>query len=533
MKKLFALNLLLLAAAAQADMQLNYIAIKNPDHTGSSNTAALFNLDSSSAAFLHGSFEWPTLSNKVNNGVITYIPDNLFSGPAGSPLTINFSVSGSSASPFFKGTACTTCKGSGVTALNKYSDASMVVQPPVLEPAAAYGRWVLGDGFFNYLQDAAPGNEVIISSTPQANSVTGNKTTTNTLHKLGNISLTNNRALNLGIDPISGEITIVDSATGESCTKYTRNTISGVLCKLMEYTWDGEDISGYSPGLSLVNANINPILESHMTGNTGLAAEMTFDEKLWFGLSGGSLNGANDFAKSFLTAPLSSGGKAYLKIFLPRDLILSIAQKGDGENIGNIVSLCLNPAQSTVAADFCFQPGGKMSIQPIEPGLEIRPDNPDYALDPNGFGGSGSGVIGEGPIEIPYTITYSGAQSDVAVAVNVKVTGPTRSLDGADYCAFSGNGFTVPIPGNMLVGKSRTLMAHNCKGEEIAIPAPATHGEEWDKVNSGVTDVWLWKTPLVLQFVMDNPVSQLTYEGNSWFGEVTAQGRIDVSASWE
>ncbi|HHA1522677.1 hypothetical protein NVS03_04830 [Enterobacter cloacae] len=114
----------------------------------------------------------------------------------------------------------------------------------------------------------------------------------------------------------------------------------------------------------------------------------------------------------------------------------------------------------------------------------------------------------------------------------MKVTGPTQSLNGVDYCAFSGNGFTVPVPGNVLLGKSQTLKAHNCKGEALSIPAPATHAEEWDKISSGVTDMWLWKTPLVLQFVMNNPVSKTTYDGNTWFGEVTAQGRIDVSASW-
>lgn len=85
-------------------------------------------------------------------------------------------------------------------------------------------------------------------------------------------------------------------------------------------------------------------------------------------------------------------------------------------------------------------------IDPIQPGLAIVPDNPDYTLDPNGLGGSGKGTIGEGPIEIPYTITYSGAQKDAAIAVTVKVTGPTQSLNGVDYCAFSGNGFTVPVP---------------------------------------------------------------------------------------
>ena len=211
---------------------------------------------------------------------------------------------------------------------------------------------------------------------------------------------------------------------------------------------------------------------------------------------------------------------------------MSVAQAGDGNNIGNIVSLCLTPGNSSLAADFCFQPGGGLVIDPIQPGLAIVPDNPDYTLDPNGLGGSGKGTIGEGPIEIPYTITYSGAQKDAAIAVTVKVTGPTQSLNGVDYCAFSGNGFTVPVPGNVLLGKSQTLKTHNCKGEALSIPAPATHAEEWDKISSGVTDMWLWKTPLVLQFVMNNPVSKTTYDGNTWFGEVTAQGRIDVSASW-
>jgi hypothetical protein len=42
---------------------------------------------------------------------------------------------------------------------------------------------------------------------------------------------------------------------------------------------------------------------------------------------------------------------------LPKALILSVAQAGDGSNIGNIVSLCLTPGNSSLAADFCFQPG--------------------------------------------------------------------------------------------------------------------------------------------------------------------------------
>lgn len=528
MKKIFALNLLLISAAAQAD-QLPYFAINNPDSNGTGNSAALFSLNASSASFLHGSREWPSLSNKVNNGIATYIPDNGFSGPPGSALTINFSVTGSSASPFFKGTSCSSSCGTvGYTPTTSYTDTSMVVKPPIIEPPTTYGRWVLGDPFFDYLLNAAPGNEVTITSKPQNS--TSSKT--NTLHKVGTLTMTNSRALDLGIDPITGEVTIVDGSTGDTCTKYTRNTVSGVLCNLLEYTFIGEDVTGYSPGLALTASRINSVLQSHMNGGTGLAAEITFDEKTWYSISGGILSDTRVLANTFISAPQKNGGKAYLKIFIPKGLILSVAQAGDGSNIGNIVSMCLSPANSTLAADFCFQPGSGLVINPIQPGLAIVPDNPDYTVDSNGLGGSGKGVIGEAPIEIPYTITYSGAQKDAAVAVTVKVTGPTQSLNGTDYCAFSGNGFTVPIPGNVLLGKSQTLKAHNCKGEVLSIPAPATHAEEWEKISSGVTDMWLWKTPLVLQFVMNNPVSKTTYDGNSWFGEVTAQGRIDVSASW-
>ncbi|HGF1017132.1 hypothetical protein [Enterobacter cloacae] len=340
MKKIFALNLLLLSAAAQAQ-QMPYFAINNPDNNGTGNTAALFSLNSTSTAFLHGSREWPTLSAKTNNGIATYIPDNSFNGPAGSPLTINFSVTGSSASPFFKGTACSSsCGTTGYTATTSYSDTSMVVKPPVIEPGTAYGRWVLGDPFFDYLLNAAPGNEVTITSTPQISSI-GKVTTTNTLHKVGTLTMTNSRALDLGIDPISGEVTIVDGSTGATCTKYTRNTVSGVLCELLEYTFVGEDITGYNPGLALTSSRVNGVLQSHMNGGTGLAAEITFDESNWYSISGGILSDTRVLANTFLAAPQKNGGKAYLKIFLPKALILSVAQAGDGNNIGNIVSLCL------------------------------------------------------------------------------------------------------------------------------------------------------------------------------------------------
>ena len=80
MKKIFALNLLLMSAAAQAQ-QMPYFAINNPDNNGTGNSAALFSLNSTSTSFLHGSREWPSLSAKTNNGVATYIPETASAAP--------------------------------------------------------------------------------------------------------------------------------------------------------------------------------------------------------------------------------------------------------------------------------------------------------------------------------------------------------------------------------------------------------------------------------------------------------------------
>ena len=72
MKKIFALNLLLMSAVAHAQ-ELPYFAINNPDNNGTGNSAGLFSLNSTSTAFLHGSREWPTLSAKTNNGIVDSI----------------------------------------------------------------------------------------------------------------------------------------------------------------------------------------------------------------------------------------------------------------------------------------------------------------------------------------------------------------------------------------------------------------------------------------------------------------------------
>ncbi len=106
---------------------------------------------------------------------------------------------------------------------------------------------------------------------------------------------------------------------------------------------------------------MNGVLQSHMNGGRGLAAEITFDESNWYSISGGILSDTRVLANTFLAAP-QKRRQGVLKIFLPKALILSVAQAGDGNNIGNIVSLCLTPGNNSLAADFCLPAGGGLVI---------------------------------------------------------------------------------------------------------------------------------------------------------------------------
>ncbi len=77
----------------------------------------------------------------------------------------------------------------------------------------------------------------------------GKVTTTNTLHKVGTLTMTNSRALDLGIDPISGEVTIVMVFNrGDVVLNTPAIRCRVCFCELLEYTFVGEDITGYNPG---------------------------------------------------------------------------------------------------------------------------------------------------------------------------------------------------------------------------------------------------------------------------------------------
>lgn len=534
-----ALSLLLLSVVAQAAdtaETLHYIAINNNNSSGLSNSSAVYSLSPNNGAQLIGSVTYPTLSDSGLLTVATYVPALSADSGVGTwsdEVTWHYGFTGFN-DVGFRGTSCTTCSGVGYKTPVSVSSAQMTVPYNPLGGQYGFTGLVLSESLYSYLLGLGAGQSVTATTAPyKGSAATPTSSQNNVLQKLGNYTLDNTAKLGFSVDPITGEVTL-HGGTGSHCTAYQYIALKGQLCDVMTYTYEGGSVTPYAGTLSMGVSQVNPLLTQFQS--KGLNVSLTFDEKVWYTLSNGSVGTPATFADSFLQQPAKSGGSASLKMFFPDDFIKAVALQGDAANLTEIATLCLNKPAPQLNADFCFHPGNGIDITPLANSIEIKPDNPDYSLDSSGQGGSGKGKVGATtPISIPYTIYTS--SKDPAVAVSVRVTGPSKAINGQDYCLFSGAGVSssiqVPVPGNVLVGLSQTSYDHNCTGNAIAVPPPSTSAGEWVKQSSTVsTDLSVWQTPLVLKFPMDDPVTQKTFDGGYWDGVVSAQGTIEVSASW-
>lgn len=539
MKRL-ALSVLVLSAAAQGDITLPFIAFHNDNKQGGNNSSAVFSLNGGSAGQLIGSPECPGLSDNVALTVATYIPASLTeSGISNSPQSVTWKYRFSGFSGVaFQGMYHSSCHKNIEGSITKpvhVNSSEMVLPFTAGSVADSFVKLTISSSFFNYLLGLTPGaSEKVTTSALISRSNGSAPVQNNQLLKLGDYRLDNSAYLEFGIDPITAAVTLKSSITGQRCKTYQHIALKGQLCEVMKYSYKGSSVIPYSGALSLSISKINPLLSSFQS--KGLSISLTFDEKAWYNLSNGSIGTPALFADKFLQEPEKSGGQASLKMFFPNEFIQSVALEGEVNNLTDIATLCLNKPRAGIGTDFCFHPGSGVSITPVAPGIEIKPDNPDYTLDPTGFSGSGKGKIGDShPVTIPYTIYTT--SKDPAIAVTARVTGPGKTFNGQDYCMFSGVGaasaVNVPVPGDVLVGLSRLRHSHNCKGIGFNIAPPSTSPGEWLKqVNTTSPDLYVWQTPLVLEFPMNNSVSLKTYDGGYWEGTVSAQGLIEVSASW-
>lgn len=525
--------LALISTMAWSDSTIPFVAFHHLGAKSSENTSALYGL-ARGTSLLVGSSTLPVLSDQQSPTVATYVPGSVtevgLNNYDNDPVW-NYSIQGFKGTAF-RGSSCTFSCGSGFTPPVAVSDSSITLKYVMTGGIYSQNGLILSEPFFNYLAQLSAGSNTTI--TTSVRNQFNEFSQKNTVHKLGDFTLSNMERLEFAIDPISGQITLKTADSKKNCVSYTRNTMPGVLCSIMSYTYRGESTAAWKYTLSLSTSKVNPILYKYYA--RGLNVEYTFDEKLWTALSNASTGSPAELANNFMEQPQKYGGTANMKMFFPNDFISAVATGGNASDLTDIMTLCISAPYSMINADFCVKPGDGIGIRPIAPDVEITPDNPDYTLDPDGLAGSGKGKIGDSaPIAIPYTITTTA--EDPAMAMSVRVTGNSQSLNGHLYCLFRGiaddSAVTVPVPGFMTVGNSKKRYAHNCSGRMINIDDPYHSPQEWNRRDSAVSGLKSWHTPFILEFQMDDPVSLRTYSDGYWDGVVNAQGTIEVSASWK
>lgn len=527
-----AITLLACCAFTAAAVEIPYISLHSTDAAGGANTLAVYSL-TTGTALLVGPAEYPTLSARGTRTLATYVPASVTEAGIASydrDARWKYQIDGFSGIAF-KGSSCTSC-ASGMTPPVAVSDTAITLKYNVLGGVYSSNGLVLSDTFLHYLAALPPGTKTTINT-----SVMGRfeeKSQSNTLVKRGDLTLNNSGRLDFAIDPISGEVTLRTASGKNLCIPYTRLVMPGLLCNIMTLSYQGSALDLTRDPLILSASAINPLL--YKFKNRGLSIDYTFDERLWSSLSNGSIGTPSELANSMLTAAAKNGGHASMQVFFPNDFIMAVATEGEASNMTDIVTLCLDPSYSRIAADFCFKPGKGVNIQPVAPSIEIRPDHPDYKLDPNGLGGSGKGRIGDSqPVTIPFTLLTTAKEPAMAIAVSV--TGSSQALRGEEYCLFRGVGaasaVTVPVPGFLLAGLGQQRYPQSCNGQKIAIPDPSHSPTAWQKQQSGISGLTLWRAPLILGFTMNDPVSKKTFSGNAWDGVINAEGTIEVFATWK
>ncbi|KQN63752.1 MULTISPECIES: hypothetical protein [unclassified Erwinia] len=527
-----AIGLLAFSTFAVGAVDLPYIAVHSNDARGGGNSIAVYSLNAGTP-LLAGPAEYPVLSDNPARTVATYVPASVTEAGIASydeDARWKYQIEGFSGTGF-KGSFCVSCPG-GITPPVAVSDTAITLKYNVLGGIYSSNGLILSDTFLHYLATLPPGAKTTINT-----SVKGRyeeKSQSNTLLKRGDMTLHNASRLEFVIDPISGEVSLHTANSRNQCTPYTRLVMPGMLCSILNISYQGSMPDLSAGPLKLTASGINPLLTKF--NNRGLSIDYTFDEQLWSSLSNATSGSAKQLANSLIAAAAKNGGNATMKVFFPNDFIMAVATQGQASDLTDIVTLCLNPDYSRIGADFCFKPGEGVSIRPIAPSIEIRPDNPDYKLDPNGFGGSGKGKIGDSkPVTIPFTLLTTAKEP--AMAISVSVTGSSQALRGQDYCLFRGVGaasnVTVPVPGFLLAGLGQQRYPQSCNGQKIAIPDPSHSPTSWEQQPSGINGYTLWRAPLILGFTMNDPVSTKTFSGDSWDGVVDAEGTIEVKATWK
>lgn len=328
--------------------------------------------------------------------------------------------------------------------------------------------------------------------------------------KMAHLLLTNTNAFTEVFISSNG-VPIINEGNGE-CKAQVIGRLSGIMCKMMNYHLD------VASGQSNVSVRIFPVIT-----HAGLDAKIN-NTDVQFSLDGNRWRNKN---QTYNFRDLQSS--EYVYMFFSSGFFKALVNLGlSNSDTRDLINFRFQNTISPESGWYEFSTSNRLLIKPRDFGVSIVSD--DMQMHPHR-----QGLVSRKaqPLSFGYIVTTSGRTA--ADDVDVRVTGPAYSQNGRSLCLFrsADQKIRVPFPAQLFLttttGEQQKLSA-GCDGIWHSINHAQWQSRPWEDT-SGDRGI-LNSTHLRFEIPMNAPESQVTVEGEEWFGEVSAKGNIEVRATW-
>ncbi|AVD62270.1 fimbrial adhesin EcpD [Serratia marcescens] len=299
------------------------------------------------------------------------------------------------------------------------------------------------------------------------------------------------------------------------CKNQTIGARSGIMCKMVSYDLQTDG------SVSNTSIHVFPAINHAALSSAVNAADLQFS------LNGNTWKNTSGTGSYYTFNELKSSNAVYVFFssnFFKQMVALGISDSGTRD----LINFRFQNTTSPESGWYEFSTSNQLIIKPRDFSISIISDDYDNSPHREGYVGPT-----EPALEFGYLVTTSGKTA--ADQVRVMATGPTRAINGVNYCLFSSadNSTQVPFPATLGITTStngQQSFAAGCDGQWHDMTNALWSSTPWNDI-SGEVGV-LNKTRVTFSIPMNNPISLRTVDGNGWYGDVSAAGEIHVEATW-
>ncbi|HCB1498785.1 TPA: hypothetical protein MYO83_001611 [Klebsiella michiganensis] len=300
---------------------------------------------------------------------------------------------------------------------------------------------------------------------------------------------------------------------------------SGLACKMVSYNLQ-------TNGANSTSLQLYPSLL-----NWTLKYEIASDD-MQFSLNGSSWLPASITTTSSMDIPtdyytlddMKSSGSIY--VFLSNDFFKKMVAIGLSDiNSQDLFNFTIKSETSNGSGMmiYNFSTSNSLTIKPREFGISITSD--DYSESPTREGYVGSD---KPSLDFDYLVATTGKTA--ADEVQIKVTGPSRTINGRAYCIFSSQDTQDKVPFPAILSfttrnGSKKTVDSGCDGRWHDMTDALWASSAWTDISG---EPGVMNTATVKLSILMNEIISMRILGSlsGWYGEVSASGEVHVQAIW-